>query len=233
MKKKNFYWIGGKHSVNEILKDNTRDYLKILSTKPIPQFINNKKFFIKSKHYINNLFTKNFNHQGIAILVERKKFNDVKQNIKNITNIVIMNGVSDERNIGASIRNCVAFGIDSILIEKKNYPSTSSIIEKTSSGMVEKIKLYLTSNILNTIKILKENNFSIFGFDNKGKNNLHEFKDWSNRNAFIFGSESKGISESIYAKCDKIIKIQISDQVNSLNLSTSVGIAMAYFKNNK
>ena len=58
------------------------------------------------------------------------------------------------------------------------------------------MKMFIVSNIINEIKILKNNNFWINGFDSHAQQNIEECS-WSKKNVFIFGSESTGIKQLI------------------------------------
>ena len=49
------------------------------------------------------------------------------------------------------------------------------------------------------------------------------------KNAFIFGSEGKGIKNILKQNCDHLLKININSKINSLNVSSAVSVALAIF----
>ena len=95
-----------------------------------------------------------------------------------------------------------------------------------SSGATMKTRIYEVSNLNNIIKVLKKNNFLIYGFDNNGTQSIDKFKFNSEKNAFIFGSEGFGLRKNISDKCDTILKININSDIDSLNVSNASAISL-------
>ena len=121
MQKDNFFWVGGKNNVYEILKWKKRTIKQVLATKKINTSKDIQETLVDPKK-INKIFNDpNFVHQGLAALIEKTKFlkdKDIK-NIPDRSNIVLLDNVNDIRNIGSIIRNCAAFEISHLIIEKK------------------------------------------------------------------------------------------------------------------
>ena len=90
---------------------------------------------------------------------------------------------------------------------------------------MEKINMYEVSNISNAIKILKENDFWIVGFDQESKDTIENFT-FNKKNALILGSEGFGIKQLIRSHCDHILKISISSELESLNVSNASAIIL-------
>ena len=90
---------------------------------------------------------------------------------------------------------------------------------------MEKINIYEVSNVSNAIKILKENDFWVVGFDQNSKDTLESFS-FSKKNALILGSEGFGIKPLVRSQCDHILKISISSELESLNVSNASAIIL-------
>ena len=229
--KNDFFWIGGKHSVLAALQNPKKKIRKIITIKFEP-FLTNYSKITEQKNL--KFFSKIFNddsiaHQGIAAQVENFSYEDVTEtNTKELKNIIILDGITDPRNIGSIIRSSVAFNCDAIILKKKDFNKKSASMYKSSSGAIEKINIFTVSNISNAIRILKKNKFYIIGMDGGAKFNLQK-KNLYEKNAFIFGSEGEGLSHNIKQNCDILIKLTISNKIESLNVSNAVSATLALY----
>jgi len=222
-------WIGGIHSVFAALTNKNRDIFEVVTLEKNSKLDNLKiNYNIKNKKFFNKIFNNShIAHQGIAALVSIPKYPDINIIKKEIMNVVILDNITDPMNIGTILRNCVAFNIKAIVNEREFNDSSSSMI-KASSGAIEKIKICKVKNLMNTIKTLKKDNFWIIGLDSNSKDSF-ENHSWNQKNAFIFGSEGKGIKNILKQNCDHLLKININSKINSLNVSSAVSAALAIF----
>ena len=131
-----------------------------------------------------------------------------------------MDGVTDPRNIGSLIRSAASFKIDGIIIKERHYPSDSKLMYKAASGAIEYVNIFEVANINSTLKNLKEKNFWVYGFDGKGKKDFTEI-DWKGNNILLFGSEGFGMHQHTSKYADFLVKINIDDKIESLNISNS------------
>ena len=222
------YLIVGKHPVLEALKNKFEKIIKLYILEQNLHII--KKFNLKEtkivkKNFFNKILkNQNFLHQGFAAEILSEKL-DIKE-VFNADNIVILDGINDPRNQGAIFRNCIAFGIKHVILEKKFYNQESVAMHLASSGASMILNIFEVTNVNNIIKDLKKNNFWIFGLDNNSEIEIHNFDFSKNKNALILGSEGYGIRKNIKNKCDEIIKIEISNKIDSLNVSNASAIAL-------
>ena len=225
------FWICGKHTVLSAIKNPKRDILKIVVGKKFDiSPIQNKKIEQKDSHFIDKLFKGlDINHQNIAALVLPLHEMDFKKEIKKIKNILLLESITDPRNIGAIIRTAVAFGIDSIIIQRKYFNQNSIPMLKAASGAFEFIKIFSPVNLNQTIQELKKNNFWVVGFDNDSKKNIYEYK-WPEKNVFVFGSEGFGLRNLIQKNCDQMLRIPINSKVESLNVSNAVASVLCIYQ---
>jgi len=229
--KNNFFWIGGKHSVLAALNNPKKKIKKIITVKP-ETFLEKYSKITEQKNFkfFNKLFAdETIAHQGIAAQIENFNYEDVTNtNTKELKNIIILDGITDPRNIGSIIRSSVAFNCDGIIVKKKDFNKKSASMYKASSGAIEKINIFTVSNLSNAIRILKKNNFFIIGMDSKARNKLDK-KIIYNKNVFIFGSEGEGLSYNIKQNCDLLIRLEIGNQIESLNVSNAVSATLALY----
>ncbi len=161
------------------------------------------------------------NHQGVIAYASSVKYYDI-EDITYEDRIVMLDGITDDYNLGAIIRSAVSFGIMSIIIPKRRSASANDIVYKTSAGALSKAKIVRVTNISRTIDYLKKNGFWIYGTSLKTNNYLSDI-DFSKKAVIIIGSEGKGISRVVESKCDYLFKIKMGD-FESLNASVAAGI---------
>jgi len=242
--RKNSFLLAGKHPVIEAIKNKNRKIVRIYITensfKQInkeyePKNIFNKIAIVfKNNKELSNLCGSNdISHQGIMAEVEPldqisiKEF--IKNNKKNI-NFLALEGVTDPRNIGSIIRTAASFNIDGIIIKDRLYPEKSKVMYKSASGGTEHINIFSVSNINTTLSYLKKEGFWVSAFDSHAKKDFASH-DWKGRNILLFGSEGYGLKHHTLKNADFHFKIDISDNIESLNISNSVSIVCHYIKN--
>jgi len=237
--KKTSYLIAGKHAVTEALRNPNRKVLKIFLTEDSKKTLNKENqnlnllkdvgIFYKNKKELDRLCSKEqISHQGLIAEIEHLEEIDLKEYIKLIENkknlnFVILEEVTDPRNIGSIIRSAASFSIDAIIVKERSFPSESKLLYKSASGCVEHINIFEVSNISSTIKYLKKNNFWICGFDKNGEKNFTEH-DWKGKHVLLFGSEGYGLKHQTLKNSDFLLKIEINKNIESLNISNSAAI---------
>ncbi len=94
---------------------------------------------------------------------------------------------------------------------------------KAASGALEYMNIFEVSNINSTLKNLKDKNFWIYGFDGNGDKNFTDI-EWKGNNVLLFGSEGSGMHLHTSKYADFLVKININNSVESLNISNSAAI---------
>ena len=200
------------------LKIEEKYYLKIKNL--LGEFPKSKiKLVQKSK--IDNL-TKD-NHQGIIIDMEDYQYTPLNKILnREDDKILLLDHILDPHNFGAIIRTAVAAGIKTIIIPNDRQVLVNSTVVKTSVGAVFDIDIVLVTNLNNTIKILKDNGFWIYGTVMSGED--YREVDYNGKVCLIIGNEEKGMSKLVKESCDFLITIPISPKIDSLNASVAAGI---------
>ena len=241
--KKSTFLIAGKHAVTEALKNQNRNVLKVFLTEDSKKSINrenqdqnllkNIKLLYKTKKELDRLCSKEqIAHQGLIAEIEHmeqeslKDFINFQENKKNIT-LLVLEDVTDPRNIGSIVRSAVSFNIDGLIIKERSFPSESKLLYKSASGGMEYLNIFEVSNINTTLKFLKTKNFWICGFDKDGQKDFTKH-DWDSRNVLLFGSEGYGLKYQTTKNSDFLLKININKNVESLNISNTAAIVFHY-----
>ena len=242
---KSSFFIIGQHAVIEALRNPKRKVLRIFLTEeskknihkksPNRNLLNDVKVYFKTKKELDKYSTReNLQHQGYVAEVEHIQKPILKEYVKDKDNItfICLDGVTDPRNIGSLIRSAAAFKINGVIIKERNFPSESKILYKAASGAIEYINIFEVSNINSTLKNLKEKNFWVYGFDGNGKKDFTDI-EWKGNNILLFGSEGSGMHKHTSKYADFLVKIEINEKIESLNISNSAAIVfhhLSYLK---
>ena len=162
-------------------------------------------------------------HQGIIIDMEDYQYTPLNKIIeKEYDKVLILDHILDPHNFGAIIRTAVAAGFNAIIIPNDRQVLINSTVVKTSVGAVFDIDIVLVTNLNNTINILKDNGFWIYGTVMNGED--YREVDYNGKTCLIIGNEEKGISKLVKENCDFLVTIPISPKIDSLNASVAAGI---------
>ena len=233
---KSSFFIVGQHAVIEALKNPRRRVLRLFLTEESKKNIHRKspkknllesvKVYFKTKKELDKYSTKeNLMHQGYVAELEHFEKPILKEFIKDQKNITFacLDGVTDPRNIGSFIRSAAAFNIDGIIIKERHFPNESKLMYKAASGAMEHINIFEVSNINSTLKNLKDKNFWVYGFDGNSDKNFTNI-NWKGNNILLFGSEGFGMHEHTSKYADFLVKIDIDNKIESLNISNCAAI---------
>ena len=226
MQSQNGIWIGGKHSVEAAILKRKRKIIQVVALQK-NKFLDeqNINYEIKTDKFFNKIFSQmHIAHQGVAALVSALP-NVSLESIGENKTIVMLDGITDPMNIGSIIRNCVAFGIQSIIVRDREFNEKSSSMIKASSGAIEEIQICKIPNLSNAIKYLKSKDFWVVCLDGQANQKIQDYK-WDKKNLIVFGSEGEGVGNLIKKNCDHSLKIEINKAIESLNVSNAVAITL-------
>ena len=240
--KKTTFLIVGKHAVLEALKNPSRKIERVFLTEDAQKKINRENqnlnlfkkinVFYKSRKELDNLCGRDETaHQGLVAEVEQLEEITLKEfiieNKKKNLNLIALEEVTDPRNIGSIIRSAVAFNMDGIIVKERSFPSKSKLLYKSASGGTEHIKIFKVSNLNTALKYLKSKEFWVSAFDVSSTKDFTK-NDWKGKNVLLFGSEGYGIKAKTLENSDYKFKVNMSSNIESLNISNTVSIVCHY-----
>ena len=239
------FFIVGKHAVFEALKNTKRKVLRVFLTEeskksihrdsPKKNLLKDIKVFFKTKKELDKYCSKEgILHQGYVAEIEQLEKIELKEFIKEKKNLtfVCLDEVTDPRNIGSIIRSAASFNIDGLIVKERHFPNESKLMYKSASGCLEHLNIFEVSNINTTLKYLRDKNFWVYGFDASSEKDFIDIK-WVGNNILLFGSEGFGIKKHTSKYVDFNVKISISKNIESLNISNSAAIVFHHIKQQK
>jgi 23S rRNA (guanosine2251-2'-O)-methyltransferase len=178
-----------------------------------------------------NFLANNQNHQGILAYVSPVKFQKLAEVIPHIyaegkmPSFVILEGVSDVRNLAAIARSALVMGIDALVITAKNTARINEETVKISAGAILKIPVCREKNMFDVIETLQSNGIKIYATDLREATPIHQ-ADFNLPMAFILGDEHLGVTPESIKASDERIKIPQPIDFDSLNVSVAAGVIM-------
>ena len=169
------------------------------------------------------------NHQGVmawGAFVTYYKLQDIIDDLfaKGISpQFIMLDGVTDVRNVGAIARTALCFGIDAIVFSEKNNAAINEDAVKTSAGAVMQTVFCREKSNNTIIDIFKQNGFKIYASSLQATKNLTEL-NLNEPCVLVLGGEENGISEFVANACDDTFIIPMSAKFDSLNVSVATGI---------
>lgn len=148
------------------------------------------------------------------------------------TRIVVLTGLINSENIGAIVRNCEAFGFDSLIFDKTSSSPFLRRAVRVSMGTVFGLRIRKSYNLIEDIHQLKSMEYHVASLENYQDAIDINTIDFPKKIALIFGSESVGIPRDILEISDNIIKICNADNSPSLNVAVASGIVLHKISSN-
>ncbi|MBP5457565.1 MAG: 23S rRNA (guanosine(2251)-2'-O)-methyltransferase RlmB [Paludibacteraceae bacterium] len=169
------------------------------------------------------------NHQGAIAFISQTTYQHIDQLIPTLYEegkspfVVVLDGVTDVRNFGAIARTCECAGVDALVIPAKGGATVNADAIKTSAGALHTLPVCKESNLVETIKFLKNSGLRVIAATEKAE------KVYSQTNlnapiALVLGAEDSGISPEVLRICDEMVKIPIMGKISSLNVSVAAGV---------
>lgn len=170
-------------------------------------------------------------HQGVIAFVSPIVYasldnivSDVFQSGK-VPLLLVLDRITDVRNFGAIARTAECLGVNAIVIPSRGSALITADAIKTSAGALNFIPVCREENLKNTLTYLKDSGIQLIGCTEKAEKHLYE-ADYSIPCAIIMGSEEDGISPEYLKRCDERVKIPMSGQIESLNVSVAAGMVL-------
>lgn len=235
-KNKAFYLEGIKIA-NEILdKDKAIDILFIAYSKSILLSSNGGQELLNRIVSLKNIKVLEFNEttfkymtdtmtpQGVLVVLKMPEYNLREILLKERKNIVVLDQVQDLGNIGTIIRSANAFDVDTIICTPKTADVYSpKALRSTMGGILNCNIIYINSE--HELDILKEFGYNIVTLSLDTDNMLSNL-DLSLKYAFIMGNEANGVSKEIQNISDILVKIPMTDKIESLNVGVATSIVL-------
>lgn len=171
------------------------------------------------------------NHQGVVGflgLIPYYQLEDVLPMIyekSEIPLIVLLDGVTDVRNLGAIARSAELCGAHALVIPRKGSAQINAEALKTSAGALNKILVCREGSMIKAIEFLQLSGIQVLASHLKANKMIFNL-DMKGPTALVLGSEDKGVSSAITEKANELFLIPQKGTTDSFNVSVAAGIML-------
>lgn len=170
-------------------------------------------------------------HQGVIAYISQIDYVDMEQLVNNALGrssnpiLVILDGVSDVRNLGAIARSLECAGGYGIIVPAKGGAAINAEAVKASAGALMRIDCCKVPNLKLAAYYLKQSGFTLIAATEKVDGLIYDV-DMTGPCAIVMGSEGKGISQAMLDLADEKCAIPMAGEISSLNVSVAASIMM-------
>jgi len=171
------------------------------------------------------------NHQGVIAFVALVQYLDLQQVIDHVVSngdvplFLMLDGVTDVRNIGAIARTAVCCGAQAIIIPDKGVGALNEEAMKSSAGALEKIHICRVNSLLKAVDDLHLNGIAVYTSEMRADKNVYDL-DFSVPCCVIMGDEGRGVQPYLAKAADAFFKIPMAAKFDSLNVSVATGMIL-------
>jgi 23S rRNA (guanosine2251-2'-O)-methyltransferase len=169
-------------------------------------------------------------HQGVAALVGRPSELDERglstASFDPDALVVVLDGITDPQNLGASVRSAEAAGAAMLVTRKRRAAPLSPGAVKASAGALFHLPVARVANIARALDTLKDRGFYVVGLDQRAPSDIHQAAPPPRPLALVVGAEDVGLSRLVRESCDELVAIPISGRTSSLNAAAALAVAL-------
>jgi 23S rRNA (guanosine2251-2'-O)-methyltransferase len=202
--------------------DSINELRLLAKEKEVPvQYVPNEK--------LNSLT--NTLHQGVIAFKSTVLYYDLQQVIDFVVGkgevplFVMLDGVTDVRNIGAIVRSAVCCGAQLLIIPDKGVGALNEEAMKSSAGALDLLQICRVNSLLKAVDTLHENGIQVMTTEVKAPKQLYEL-DLTVPVCIIMGNEEKGVQPYMSKAADAHFTIPMIGNFDSFNVSVATGIIL-------
>lgn len=141
--------------------------------------------------------------------------------------IVVIDHVTDPRNLGAIIRSAAAFGAHGVVIADRRAAGMTAAAWKTAAGAAARMPVAQTVNMTRQLKSYQDAGCMVIGLDMDGDFELPAISvHASDALVLVVGAEGNGLARLVRETCDQIVSIPMYNSVESLNASVAASVVL-------
>ena len=229
-------WLHGMHPVEAALANPARRLKRLLLTEDAEQELATRipqpwplapERTDRAK--LDHLLGRDTVHQGVALLADLLPPPSLTSVLERPGPILLLDQVTDPRNIGAVLRNAAAFGVAGVITQDRNAPEETGVMARAASGALERIPLVRAINLARTLAALKAAGLWIIGLDAAGAPLRGEALR-ERRVALVLGAEGAGLRRLTRETCDELAGLPMpggpGGGMESLNVSAASAVSL-------
>ena len=228
------FWLYGTHAVTAALSNPDRRFRRLVATSEAAKGLAELRLPLPAETVerveIDRLLLPGSVHQGLAALVEPLAalgIEDVGRlgAMRESCVVVVLDQVTDPHNVGAILRSAAAFGALAVVVPDRHAPEETGALAKAASGALERMPLVRVTNVVRALDELKAAGFWAAGLAADAPKTLAETK-LSGRIVLALGAEGEGLRRLTREHCDHLVRLPMTGDMESLNVSNAAAVAL-------
>jgi 23S rRNA (guanosine2251-2'-O)-methyltransferase len=139
--------------------------------------------------------------------------------------ILVLDGVQDPHNLGACLRTAEAAGVNAVVIPRDRSATLTPVARKASAGASERVPVIAVTNLARTLRRLQELGYWLTGLAGESQEALYDV-DLTGPVVLVLGAEGEGMRRLTKEACDRLVRIPMQGQAESLNVSVAAGVCL-------
>ena len=222
-------WLYGIHAVAAALANPNRRLRRLLLTEEAEAALPGKPWPLATERTdrsrLDQLLGRDVVHQGAAVLADPLSPPALAQVVERPGPLLVLDQVTDPRNVGAVLRSAAAFGAAGVVAQDRNAPEETGALAKAASGAMETMPLLRAVNLARTLVALKAAGFWTVGLTANAPP-LSGPALSERRVALVLGAEGSGLRRLTRDTCDEVAGLAMPGQMESLNVSAAASVAL-------
>ncbi len=171
------------------------------------------------------------NHQGILAWVRipaarsEQELATLLDGLQEPPFLLLLDEVQDPHNLGACLRTAEAVGVHAVIAPKDNAVGLTPVVCKVASGAAETLPYFQVTNLVRVMEDLKERGIWLTGTAGESDTDLYA-ADLTGSLGLVMGSEGSGLRRLTRERCDRLVRLPMCGQVESLNVSVAAGVCL-------
>jgi 23S rRNA (guanosine2251-2'-O)-methyltransferase len=166
-------------------------------------------------------------HQGVALLVEPLEPVALEDAIAASDGpVLLLDQVTDPRNVGAILRSAAAFGAACVVLQDRHAPPETGALARAASGALDIVPVVREVNLSRAIASLQKAGFWVMGLTGDASRTLAEARPRDRRVALVLGAEDTGLRRLQRETCDELVRLPITEAMESLNVAAAAAVAL-------
>jgi 23S rRNA (guanosine2251-2'-O)-methyltransferase len=214
-------------SVKEIYLDNNRQDRRVKDLLRLAEQASAR--IVQVEHARIEGMVPNARHQGVVARVDSRQkaihLDDVLDTLEEPPFLLVLDGITDPRNLGACLRVADAAGVHAVIAPKDRAVGLTDVAMKAASGAAETVPYIMVTNLARTLRELKERDIWVVGAAGEASEDLYTAQ-WPVATAWVMGAEGDGMRRLTRETCDALVHIPMGGSVDSLNVSVAAGVCL-------
>lgn len=215
--KTNLFLIEGEHLIQEALK---ADIVETILTDTQSPFDFKNTIFVTQQimHKLSE------NVSDVHLIAVCHKLDLQPQRMQRV---ILLDGVQDPGNLGTLIRTALSFSFDAVYVSKDTCDLYNDKVIRSTQGALFHMPV-IQENCLDTLYALQKKGFTVVATSLEKSKTMSEIPQ-TDKMAFVFGNEGKGVSKEVQEKADTRLRIEMHG-FESLNVAVAGGIVMYQYR---